>query len=159
MLSPIGFPAIIAGGPPFAAHSAEAAHYEVVAVSPKTTVRQNWCICNAGDRSNFARHTRRSYPYVPVLPTPVAAVVSANSPHGDGGATRRVTDAMRSHLFVYLLSPESQSGPFGPKPLFGLLAFSLLLRPTKRPCYRHQLQQSNYHGGYDDHLAKVFTSD
>ena len=33
--------------PTFAARSAEAAHSEVIAVSPKTTVNQHWCICNS----------------------------------------------------------------------------------------------------------------
>jgi len=159
MLSPIGYKAIIAGGPPFAARSAEAAHSEVIAVSHKTTVSQNWCICNASNRSICVRHTRRSYPYFPVLPTPAVTVASTTSRLGGNGALCRVTDAMLSRLFVCSLSPESQSGPFGPKPLFGLLAFTLLLRPARRLCYRHRLQQSNYHGGYDDHFAEVFTND
>ena len=38
----------------------------------------------------------------------------------------RVIDATLSLLLVILLSPESRSGPFGPKPSFGLLAFGLV---------------------------------
>jgi len=45
--------------PTFAARSAEAAHSEVIAVSPKTTVSQNWCICSTSDRSKYFRHTHR----------------------------------------------------------------------------------------------------
>jgi hypothetical protein len=37
----------------------------------------------------------------------------------------RISDATLSLLLVALLSPESRSGPFGPKPFFGLLAFEL----------------------------------
>ena len=37
----------------------------------------------------------------------------------------RVSDATLSLLLVTLLSPESRSGLFGPKPSFGLLAFGL----------------------------------
>jgi hypothetical protein len=47
----------------------------------------------------------------------------------------RVNDATLSLLLVTLLSPESRSGPFGPKPSFGLLAFGLDCLNSAMPDY------------------------
>ena len=72
---------------------------------------------------------------IPLVTHDVPAVLSSLTPHsggrvttsrhGDVGTLCRVADAMLSRLFVCSFSPESRSGPFGPKPLFGLLVFGL----------------------------------
>jgi hypothetical protein len=113
--------AMIAGGSSFAARSAEAAHYEPIAVPPKPpSARTGASVTSVLDPDFLV--TQRSYRTFNLLPSQRRSRLPIRL--RDAGAPCRALDEMLSRPFVCLLSPESQSGPFGPKPLFGLLAFS-----------------------------------